>query len=61
MTSAEQEYYRGLIERLRELPTETEWVEFKVNNADRAIYFCLVQFCSLLQPGESLSFVGNRR
>lgn len=34
MTPAEQEYYRGLIERLRELPTETEWVEFKMNNAE---------------------------
>lgn len=32
MTSAEQEYYISLIERLRKLPDETEWVEFKVNN-----------------------------
>ncbi len=32
MTSAEQEYYISLIERLRALPDETEWVEFKVNN-----------------------------
>jgi predicted HTH transcriptional regulator len=29
---AEQEYYISLIERLRHLPEETEWVEFKVNN-----------------------------
>lgn len=32
MVSAEQEYYKSLIERLRKLPAETEWVEFKVNN-----------------------------
>jgi predicted HTH transcriptional regulator len=29
---AEQEYYISLIERLRQLPEETEWVEFKVDN-----------------------------
>lgn len=29
---AEQEYYRSLIERLRLLPEETEWLEYKVNN-----------------------------
>lgn len=29
---AEQEYYISLIERLRNLPEETEWLEFKVNN-----------------------------
>lgn len=34
MTSAEQEYYRSLIDSLRRLPDETEWVEFKVNNFD---------------------------
>lgn len=34
MVLAEQEYYRRLIERLRNLPEETEWVEFKVNNFD---------------------------
>ena len=32
MTSADNEYYISLIERLRALPDETEWVEFKVNN-----------------------------
>lgn len=32
--TAEQEYYRSLIERLRKLPVETEWVEFKGNNCD---------------------------
>lgn len=29
---AEQEYYRSLIERLRFLPEETEWLEYKVDN-----------------------------
>lgn len=29
---AEQEYYISLIERLRQLPEETEWLEYKVNN-----------------------------
>ncbi len=29
---AEQEYYINLIERLRNFPEETEWLEFKVNN-----------------------------
>ncbi|MCD8396206.1 MAG: putative DNA binding domain-containing protein [Lachnospiraceae bacterium] len=32
MIRASDDYYRGLVERLRRLPTETEWVEFKVNN-----------------------------
>lgn len=34
MNSAEQEYYHSLIERLRGLPNETEWIEFKVNNCN---------------------------
>ncbi len=34
MTSAENDYYVSLIERLRSLPNETEWVEFKMNNYD---------------------------
>ncbi|MFR2503454.1 MAG: helix-turn-helix domain-containing protein [Coprobacillus cateniformis] len=34
MKSAEEEYYRSLINRLRSLPDETEWVEFKVNNCE---------------------------
>ena len=29
--NSEQEYYIGLIERLRQLPEETEWLEYKVN------------------------------
>ena len=29
-----QEYYSGLIERLRILPEETEWLEYKMNNSD---------------------------
>ena len=29
-----QEYLLGLVEELRKLPDETEWVEFKVNNAN---------------------------
>ena len=29
---ASTEYYIGLIDRLRQLPDETEWVEYKVNN-----------------------------
>lgn len=27
-----QEYLAGLLHRLRQLPNETEWVEFKENN-----------------------------
>ena len=30
--NSEQEYYISLIERLRKLPVETEWLEYKVNN-----------------------------
>lgn len=30
--NSEQEYYISLIERLRQLPEETEWLEYKVNN-----------------------------
>ena len=29
---ASQEYYISLIERLRNMPDETEWLEYKVNN-----------------------------
>lgn len=29
---AAQEYYISLIERLRHMPDETEWLEYKVNN-----------------------------
>lgn len=32
MTNKDREYYISLINELRSLPTETEWVEFKVNN-----------------------------
>ncbi|MEG1847227.1 MAG: putative DNA binding domain-containing protein [Lachnospiraceae bacterium] len=32
MTLTKQEYYISLIDRLRALPDETEWIEFKVNN-----------------------------
>ena len=32
MTKKEKEYYTSLINELRKLPTETEWVEFKENN-----------------------------
>lgn len=44
---AEQEYYISLIERLQNLPEETEWLEFNVNNdtPDRRIHFCVEQFC----------------
>lgn len=35
--NAEQEYYISLIERLRHLPDETEWLEFKVNNDEPAL------------------------
>ena len=31
---SENEYYLGLLNELRKLPKETEWVEFKHNNAD---------------------------
>ena len=34
MNKKDEEYYISLIEELRKLPTETEWVEFKVNNDD---------------------------
>lgn len=29
---AAQEYYRTLIERLQQMPDETEWLEYKMNN-----------------------------
>ena len=32
MTKKEKEYYISLINELRKLPTEIEWVEFKENN-----------------------------
>lgn len=31
---AEQEYYRSLIEHLRLMPEETEWLEYKMNNCE---------------------------
>ena len=31
---AEQEYYRTLVERLRHMSEETEWLEYKMNNED---------------------------
>lgn len=34
MNKKDEEYYISLIEELRKLPTETEWVEFEVNNDD---------------------------
>lgn len=34
---AQQEYYISLIERLRNFSNETEWLEFKVNNAEPTI------------------------
>ena len=30
--NSEQEYYISLIDRLRQLPVETEWLEYKMNN-----------------------------
>lgn len=32
MIRASDDYYKGLVGRLRKLSTETEWVEFKCNN-----------------------------
>ena len=32
--NSEQEYYVSLIERLRQMPEETEWLEYKVNNCE---------------------------
>ena len=34
MITGQQDYYISLIERLRRLPTETEWLEYKSNNTD---------------------------
>ncbi len=34
MSERSTEYYRGLVRSLAALPTEVEWVEFKVNNQD---------------------------
>ncbi len=34
MEPREPEYLRDLVRELRALPTETEWVEFKVNNTN---------------------------
>ncbi len=34
MITGQQDYYISLIERLRRLPAETEWLEYKSNNTD---------------------------
>ena len=34
MITGQQDYYISLIERLRRLPAETEWLEYKSNNID---------------------------
>lgn len=34
MVTGQQDYYISLIERLRELPAETEWLEYKSNNTN---------------------------
>lgn len=34
MIYEKEEYYKSLVERLRKLPEETEWLEYKVNNED---------------------------
>jgi ATP-dependent DNA helicase RecG len=34
MNSSKRDYLTGLVEELRKLPNETEWAEFKHNNAD---------------------------
>lgn len=47
MTTAEKQYYISLIDELRKLPAETEWVEFKVNNDEPAMI------------GEYLSAISN--
>ena len=47
MTVEEIQYYISLINELRKLPSETEWVEFKVNNDEPAMI------------GEYLSAISN--
>lgn len=32
--NSELEYYISLVDRLRQLPDETEWLEYKVNNSE---------------------------
>lgn len=34
MITGQQDYYISLIERLRKMPAETEWLEYKSNNTD---------------------------
>lgn len=34
MITEHQDYYISLIERLRKLPVETEWLEYKSNNTE---------------------------
>ncbi len=34
MITGQQDYYISLIERLRRMPAETEWLEYKSNNTD---------------------------
>jgi len=34
MITEQQDYYTSLIEHLRRLPVETEWLEYKSNNTD---------------------------
>ena len=47
MNTADKQYYISLIDELRKLPAETEWVEFKVNNDEPAMI------------GEYLSSISN--
>ena len=47
MNDRDKQYYTSLVNELRKLPSETEWVEFKVNNDDPAMI------------GEYLSAISN--
>jgi hypothetical protein len=47
MNDRDKQYYTSLVNELRKLPSETEWVEFKVNNDDPAMV------------GEYLSAISN--
>ena len=47
MNDRDKQYYTSLVNELRKLPSETEWVEFKVNNNDPAMI------------GEYLSAISN--
>ena len=59
---AQQEYYISLVKRLRNLPNEREWLEFKVDNNDPKIIgeyiSALSNSASICDKDKRISFGG---